>query len=58
MNLKIAVIDSTVADVIIRIPHFPRSHILHQQMALGGCAYNVAQLLALFQASYGFLFFY
>lgn len=41
---KLLFIGSTVADVIVRVPHLPVTaedlHVTGQQVALGGCAYN------------------
>lgn len=46
---KLLVIGSLVADVIINIPHLPKTeedlHIQHQSLSLGGCAGNVAIVL-------------
>ncbi|MDR2483887.1 MAG: PfkB family carbohydrate kinase [Treponema sp.] len=46
------VIGSTVADVLIRIPHIPKTGeditIEHIERRLGGCAYNVARMLRVF----------
>lgn len=46
---KTIVIGSTVADIIIKIPHVPTSgedvNITSQQQQLGGCAYNVSHIL-------------
>lgn len=41
---RLLFLGSTCADVILRIPHLPQTgedlHLLGQQIALGGCAYN------------------
>lgn len=41
---KLLFIGSTVADVVVRLPALPESgddlHVLHQQVTLGGCAFN------------------
>lgn len=46
---KILVIGSTVVDVIIRLPHLPRTaedvNVRDQRMAMGGCAYNAWSML-------------
>ena len=43
------VIGSAVVDVIINIPHLPKTgedvHITRQTRSLGGCAYNVSDIL-------------
>ena len=43
--MSLLIIGSTVADVIISVPHLPRTgedvHVISQQLSLGGCAYNV-----------------
>lgn len=53
---KIAVIGSCVADVIIQIPHLPCRqediNITSQKLSLGGCAFNAAHMLKLFQVPY------
>lgn len=50
---KIAMIGSCVADVIIHLPHLPLRqediNITSQQLSLGGCAFNAAYMLKLFQ---------
>ena len=49
---KTLVIGSTVADVIVRVSHLPRTgedlDIDEQSLSLGGCAYNVYHALELF----------
>lgn len=46
---NVLVIGSTCADVIIRVDHLPRTeeniHPYSQRFAVGGCAYNVANIL-------------
>ena len=53
------IIGSTCADVIINIDHLPRTaenlRPTAQSMALGGCAYNVAYTLRLFNAPHTFI---
>lgn len=53
---KILVIGSTVADVMIEIDHLPGAEedIIpkSQKLSLGGCAYNVSNMLRLFQIPY------
>lgn len=43
--MSLLVMGSTVADIIINVPHLPRTgedvHVNSQRMSLGGCAYNV-----------------
>lgn len=50
------VIGSAVVDVIINIPHLPRTgedvHISSQTRSLGGCAYNVSDILRHFGVPY------
>ncbi len=50
------VIGSAVVDVIVNIPHLPRTgedvHITRQTRSLGGCAYNVSDILRHFGAPY------
>lgn len=49
MNKSILVIGSTCVDVIIRVDHLPRTqediHPTSQRFAVGGCAYNAANIL-------------
>lgn len=49
MKKKLLVIGSAVADVVVNIPHLPHSQedllVSSQQLSLGGCAANVAQVL-------------
>lgn len=51
---NIMVIGSTCVDIIINIDHLPKTeediHPSSQSMALGGCAYNVASMIKLFNA--------
>lgn len=53
---KALVIGSTVTDVILQLPHLPYTgediNIQNQDMRIGGCAYNTAQILSLFQLPY------
>ena len=46
---NVLVIGSTCVDVIIRVDHLPRTeenlHPESQRFAIGGCAYNVANIL-------------
>ncbi len=47
------VIGSTCADVIVQVPHLPTRgedvEIFHQELRLGGCAYNVSSILRHFK---------
>ncbi|WP_310602366.1 PfkB family carbohydrate kinase [Anaerosporobacter sp.] len=56
---KTLVIGSTVLDIIIQIDHLPKTsediHIKGQQMALGGCAYNAADIMRKFDVPYTLL---
>lgn len=56
---KTLVIGSTVLDIIIQIDHLPKTsediHINGQRMALGGCAYNAADILRKFKIPYTLL---
>ena len=53
---KVLVIGSTVVDVIIYLDHLPKTsedvHVLRQTMSLGGCAYNVSDMIRLFEVPY------
>lgn len=53
---KILVIGSTVADIIINLPHVPVTaediNIYSQSMSLGGCAHNVSDMIRHFGAPY------
>lgn len=53
MTPHIAILGSAVADIILEVPKLPKTqedvHILSQSMQIGGCAYNVAQILSLYQ---------
>lgn len=53
---KVLVIGSTVVDVIIHLDHLPKTsedvHVLKQHMSLGGCAYNVSDMIRLFGVPY------
>ncbi|WP_455714312.1 PfkB family carbohydrate kinase [Anaerosporobacter sp.] len=56
---KTLVIGSTVLDIIIQIDHLPKTsediHIKDNRMALGGCAYNAADILRKFGVPYTLL---
>lgn len=56
---QVLVIGSTCVDIIINIDHLPRTeediHPTSQTMALGGCAYNVAYMMKLFDAPFTFV---
>ncbi len=53
---KVLVIGSTVADIIINVDCLPTTsqdiHIKSQTMALGGCAYNVSDMIRHFKVPY------
>lgn len=53
---KILVIGSTVADIIINLDFLPTTaqdvHIRSQKMSLGGCAYNVSDMIRHFNVPY------
>lgn len=53
---NVLVIGSTVVDVIIQIDHLPSAqedvHVQHQHMSLGGCAYNVSDMIRHFSVPY------
>lgn len=53
---KVLVIGSTVADIIINIDYLPTSqgdvHVKSQQMSLGGCAYNVSDIIRHYNIPY------
>lgn len=53
---KILVIGSTVVDVIINLDRLPKTqedvHVLSQKMSLGGCAYNVSDMIRHFGVPY------
>ncbi len=53
---KILLIGSTVADIIINLDHLPTTsadvNIVSQEMSLGGCAYNVSNMIHLFEVPY------
>lgn len=55
----VLVIGSTCVDIIIRIPHLPVTqenlHPASQSMTLGGCAYNVANILRQAEADFCFV---
>ena len=50
---QVLVIGSTVTDVIIHVDHLPKTsediHVIGQTMSLGGCAYNVSDMIRHFQ---------
>ena len=56
MSHHIAIIGSCVADIILNVPQLPTSqqdiNITSQSMSLGGCAWNAAHMLSLFQVPY------
>ncbi|MEG0923859.1 MAG: PfkB family carbohydrate kinase [Anaerovoracaceae bacterium] len=53
---NILVIGSTVVDIIINVERLPRSkedvHVLSQEMSMGGCAYNVSEMIRHFNVPY------
>lgn len=55
-EIHVAIIGSTVVDVILNIPHLPVCkedvNVSSQQLAIGGCAYNTSTMLAHFQVPY------
>lgn len=55
-EIHVAIIGSTVVDVILNIPHLPVCkedvNVTSQQLAIGGCAYNTSTMLAHFQVPY------
>jgi sugar/nucleoside kinase (ribokinase family) len=52
------IIGSTVLDIIIDVPKLPTTsedvHIQEQTLAIGGCAFNVAHIIRLFQLPHTF----
>lgn len=50
---QVLVIGSTVTDVILHVDHLPATgedvHVIRQTMSLGGCAYNVSDMIRHFQ---------
>ena len=54
--MKTLILGSTVVDVILRLPRLPRSqescNIYHQELRLGGCAFNASEALRRFGADY------
>ena len=56
---KILVIGSTVADVIVNLDVLPKTaedvHIKSQSVALGGCAYNVSDMIGHYNVPYDLL---
>lgn len=59
MDNKALIIGSTAVDVIIEIDNLPRTgediNVNSQDLAVGGCAYNVASALAYFEAPFDLL---
>lgn len=55
-DASIAIIGSCVCDVVVELPHLPTSsedvNIINQSMTLGGCAYNVANILQCLQVPF------
>ena len=55
--MKPLILGSTVVDVILRLPRLPRSqescNIYHQDLRLGGCAFNASEALRRFGADGG-----
>lgn len=55
---KCLIIGSTVCDVVINVEQLPTTaedvHITSQEMALGGCAYNVVSVLHHLDVPYTF----
>lgn len=53
---KVLVIGSTVADIVINLDRLPKTaediNIASQEMALGGCAYNVSSMIRHFDVPY------
>lgn len=53
---QVLVVGSTVTDVIIHLDHLPGTgedvHVIKQTMSLGGCAYNVSNMIRLFGVPY------
>ncbi len=53
---KVLVIGSAVVDVVLRLEHLPVKgedvHVLDQHMQMGGCAYNVSDMIRHFQVPY------
>lgn len=56
---KILIIGSTCVDIIINVDHLPKTeediHPFSQSMALGGCAYNAANIIRQFGAPHTFI---
>ena len=54
--MKTLILGSTVVAVILRLPRLPRSqescNIYHQELRLGGCAFNASEALRRFGADY------
>ena len=54
--MKTLILGSTVVDVILRLPRLPRSqescNVYHQELRLGGCAFNASEALRRFGAPY------
>lgn len=53
---QVLVIGSTVTDVIIHVDHLPKTgedvHVIRQTMSLGGCAYNVSDMIRHFRVPF------
>ncbi|MDD6043117.1 MAG: PfkB family carbohydrate kinase [Eubacteriaceae bacterium] len=53
---KILVIGSTVADIIVKLEHMPKTaedvNVESQESSLGGCAYNVSEMIRHFKVPY------
>lgn len=53
---QVLVIGSTVTDIILHVDHLPKTgedvHVIRQTMSLGGCAYNVSDMIRHFQVPY------
>lgn len=53
---QVLVIGSTVTDIILHVDHLPQTgedvHVIRQTMSLGGCAYNVSDMIRHFQVPY------
>lgn len=56
MTKKILVIGSTVVDIIINVDYLPSTkediHVKSQEMSMGGCAYNVSDMIKHFGVPY------
>ena len=53
---QVLVIGSTVTDVIIHVDHLPKTgedvHVIRQTLSLGGCAYNVSDMIPSFSGAF------